>query len=106
VIVSFSIGNSDDKLSQAEWSQFFLDVLSVAEAAENEGAQVHFAGGSHSAEPWQNATWVLELGDNADVIRSTLRADLAELCGKYRQDSIAWWEARETEFIPPAQVAG
>lgn len=102
MIVSFSIGNSDDKLPQAEWAQFVSDVHDVVTVAESAGARIHFMGCSPASAPWQNATWVLELDADATVIRSTLRVCLAELCGKYRQNSIAWWEAHETEFIPPA----
>jgi hypothetical protein len=107
VIVSFAIGNSDDKLTQVVWSQFVRNVTAMVEAVAAEGAQVHFAGYSAPAQPWQNAVWVLDLGSgaDADALRGEIRCELAELCGKYGQDSIAWWEACEVDMIPPAQPA-
>lgn len=102
MIVTFVIGNSDDKLGQNEWAQFAEDLVDVAERAE--GAQIHFLGCSPAIAPWQNMLCALDLGDGPEsaVLRGQLRSELAELCGKYGQEAIAWWEADRAEMIPPA----
>lgn len=102
MIVTFAVGNSDDKLSQARWSQFVEDILDLVDRAEDVRPQ--FVGFSPAMAPWQNMLVALELGDGlpAYALRGQLRAELAELCGKYGQDSIAWWEADQAEMIPPA----
>jgi hypothetical protein len=104
VIVSFAIGNSDDKLSQARWAAFVAHAHMAVDGCMQDGDRIHFAGYSAPAAPWQNAVWVIQLGPLAEVSRGALRANLAELAGQYGQDSIAWWEAAGAEMIPPAQV--
>lgn len=104
MIVTFAIGNSDDKLSQADWSGLLGDVHTAADQAVIDGAHVHFMGYSAPGAPWQNALWAIDLGVHAEVVRGALRVQLAELAGRYRQDSIAWWEAGHAEMIPPAVV--
>ncbi len=102
MIATFAIGNSDDKLGQAAWSAFVARVYAAADRAAGDGGQIQFAGYSAPGAPWQNALWAIEVTDTA--MRDTMRSRLAELAGKYRQDSIAWWEAPRAEMIPPAQV--
>ncbi len=107
MIVSFAIGNSDDKLSQAGWAEFVAETHVAVDTAIEGAGQIHFAGYSPPAAPWQNAVWVIDLGPDADeakCARGALRAQLAQLAGRFKQDSIAWWEAGEAEMIPPAQV--
>ncbi len=90
--IIIQIGNSDDKLSQARWSEFCRRV----QAAVNVFAQqIHFAGGSDYHMPWQNACWVLQIGEAQAM---ALRDDLTVLRGEFEQDSIAWTEG-ETAFI-------
>jgi len=90
--VTIQIGNTDDKLSQVEWSTFIQVVNSHIHVY---ASRIHFNGYSDPAEPWQNACWVIEIGDSS-IIR--LKTDLANSRGKFRQDSIAWTEG-ETKFI-------
>lgn len=91
--VYISIGNSDDKLTQAEWAAFYRDAnLLVREYAEG----VHGQWVSEPASAWQNACWCIEI-DRGLV--SNLKQRLGELAGKYRQDSIAWAETPSTEFL-------
>jgi len=102
MIVYISIGNSDDKLSQADWSSFVLDVDRAFDAAVRyEGARVHGRWYSLPHEPWQNACWCAEW--HADLVHTVegLKRKLAAIARSYRQDSIAWSVA-ETEFIAPA----
>jgi len=96
-IVYISIGNSDDKLTQLEWAQFQdeVDQLVMANVARTHGRWVSLA-----TDPWQNACWCVELMPTA-AWTAVLRAGLAELAQRWRQDSIAWAEVRETEFLGP-----
>jgi hypothetical protein len=90
--VYISIGNSDDKLTQAEWSQYVVEII----------ARVVSIGHTHGAwfslphTPYQNACWCVEFTSAADVAEA--REVATEIREKYRQDSIAW-ACAETEFI-------
>jgi hypothetical protein len=92
MIITLQIGNSDDKLTQKEWSQFFTTVDKEVNAAAR---QIHFTGTSAGHSQWQDACWVFEL--NASY-RPSLRAALQLHRMTFRQDSIAWTEG-ETTFI-------
>lgn len=88
-----SIGNSDDKLPQSEWSQFQTSFIeAVAEAAD----EVHGVWFSSPIGQWQNACVCADIADSS---REALRARLADLAAIYRQESIAWAAVTETEFI-------
>lgn len=84
------IGNSDDKLTQAEWSQYVADVDNFIDRWH---LPVYFRGFPGSAEQWQNACWVLDardlFGEPAGQARDILRSELGRLAKKYKQDSIA-----------------
>lgn len=102
--VYISIGNSDDKLSQADWASFVLDVDRAFEAAVRyEGARVHGRWYSLPHEPWQNACWCAEWHPDLAHIVEALKRKLACVARMYGQDSIAWAVA-ETEFIKPDGV--
>lgn len=80
--VTVSIGNTDNKLSQQEWSEFVNRTHKlVSEYAD----QVHFDGGSSSWLPWQNMCWLIEIDEGS---RTHLYAQLLDLKQVYRQDSI------------------
>lgn len=91
MIAYVSIGNSDDKLAQREWSEFVRDVDRALD-----GTHVHGRWFSGPDVPWQSACWCFELS-YAHINR--LHQTLARLAAKYRQDSIAWAQAPVTEFI-------
>lgn len=93
MIVYVSIGNSDDKLPQLEWSRL---VTNVDLAARDFVTEVHGRWLSEPAQPWQNACWCLDVPD-ANV--GPLKAHLAHLASAFRQESIAWAPAPATEFI-------
>lgn len=82
------IGNSDDRLGQAEWAQF---VTGVQAAIECHTRVIHFAGTSGGDKPWQNACWVFELADSRI---EDLSRELIRLAINYRQDEIAWTVGR------------
>jgi hypothetical protein len=94
ITVYISIGNSDDKLSQADWAAFYRSVnLNIRGWAW----QIHGQWVSEPASAWQNACWCVEVLSELAV---HLRGELSQLAAQYRQDSIAWAVA-ETEFIKP-----
>ena len=88
--VTVLIGNTDNKLTQQEWAQFYMD---VSGAVSREADRVQFSGSSPGFAPWQNACFV------AVVERpERLRLALGALAAKWRQDSIAV-VCGETEFV-------
>jgi hypothetical protein len=89
-----TIGNSDDKLTQKEWSEFVSD---VQDFIMRWAVPIHFHGLSVGSAPWQNACWVIDihlLFDQADEIRN----QLSFLASTYKQDSIAL-TIGSTEFV-------
>ncbi|MEU6387693.1 hypothetical protein ABZ847_29520 [Streptomyces bauhiniae] len=101
-VVYISIGNSDDKLTQAEWSSFYSAVsLAVHEAANAPVGAVHGQWVSEPASRWQNACWALQLPADYGAI-AHLKNVLVQLAATFRQESIAWAVAPMTEFLGPA----
>lgn len=94
MIVYVSIGNSDDKLTQADWSDFYRAVDEYLRRFI-----IHGAWQSVTSARWQNACWCLELPDNAPIGIGWIKDHLRDLAIKYRQDSIAWAEVKDTEFL-------
>ena len=98
-VVYISIGNSDDKLTQFQWSAYVGDVsFVVRRAAELPGGALHGAWLSEPSSQWQNACWALQLPADAASVEH-LKMRLAEVADQFRQDSIAWAVAPNTEFI-------
>jgi hypothetical protein len=101
-VIYVSIGNSDDKLTQAEWSAFHHEVdhtlevrphLPSAPVVERHG---HWL--SQPDAPWQNACWCVEIdAQYAADLKDALRA----IAYEFGQDSIAWAAVPTTEFIGP-----
>jgi hypothetical protein len=90
--ICIQIGNSDDKLTQAKWSDF---VAMVGNAILSHDAKVHFFGGAPTWERWQNVCWVIDCPDSKV---SLLRATLLGIRKVYLQESIGYLEG-ETEFL-------
>ncbi len=91
--VYVSIGNSDDRLSQAAWSAF----LSEFQCAMREHAmQIFGEWHSPTGSSYQNAC-IAAAVPAASV--EALRDELSEMRGHYRQDAIAWAVVAETEFL-------
>lgn len=88
--VTILIGNTDNKLTQQEWSEFCASVENVATAY----GPVQFSGYSTGSAPWQNACWVIV----TDGLEVGLKTRLSMLARYYRQDSIAVI-AGTTEFV-------
>lgn len=90
--ITLQIGNSDDRLSQKEWARFVKEICDLLTRHE---VTVHFAGGSPSNAPWQNACWVFEANDaQAEILRHVV----AGIRLSFKQDSAAWTEGR-TLFV-------
>lgn len=99
--IYISIGNSDDKLTQADWSTFVQAVDdAIGSVTYYAGTARHGRWHSWAGDPWQNACWCIEVSADMAYLLNGLRAELAELAKHYRQDSVAWAEAT-TEFITP-----
>lgn len=92
VTLTILIGNSDDKLGQAEWTSFIRAVRHVVQRS----GEVHFDGFSPLDAAWQNACFVVEI--NMPGVRHTLQHNLQHIAAKYRQDSIAVVSGT-TEFV-------
>jgi hypothetical protein len=90
--ITIQIGNTDDKLTQALWAQFFERCNDLIRTLAH---RTHFAGCSVGSAPWQNACWVILI---ADDLAQVLQKRLTELREQFHQDSVAWTEG-ETVFI-------
>jgi hypothetical protein len=94
--VVIQIGNSDNKLSQVEWSTLIQSVDGAADAYSD---RIHFKGGSAYTSIWQNACWVCEV--RGEMMKPLLQ-DLSFQARKFNQDSIAVTTG-ETKFIKGQQ---
>jgi hypothetical protein len=90
--VVIQIGNTDDKLTQIEWSAFVLMTRTMILA---HCKQVHFFGAPANWERWQNVAWIVEVEDGN---KDKLRAAVADARQTFRQDSAAWTEG-DTQFV-------
>lgn len=93
MIAYVSIGNSDDKLTQQEWALFFSQTALLLQRH----AKVHGQWASEPASAWQNACWCIQV----DTLTKAefIKAELVGLADRFRQDSIAWAEVKDTEFL-------
>lgn len=89
-----SIGNSDDKLTQKEWSEFYMDVSVIMSGWAD---QVHGQWQSLPSSRWQNACWCFDT-DEKKAFR--MKQELRYVARLYRQDWIAWAEAETQEILP------
>lgn len=81
--VNLTIGNSDDKLRQMEWSTFCRE---VNYQVSNVATRVLFRGYPLADEPWQNMHTSFHI---TEANLKTLRAVLPGIALKYRQKAIA-----------------
>lgn len=97
MIVYISIGNSDDKLPQAEWCDFISDVdVAIRDWVDLRHGCWH----SMPTSPWQNACWCVDIEE--EEREAFLKKELSQIARTYGQDSIAWAEAPTTEFLGPS----
>lgn len=87
--ISIQIGNTDNALTQQEWSEFCRRLRAICE----EHGTVHFSGGSPTDAPWQNYCVCLNIGTP-----TTLASLVTDLRVEFRQDSVAWLQG-DVDFI-------
>lgn len=93
--VCISISNSDDKLSQLEWSQF---VARIRDEVKHSTGHVHGEWLTPPDSRWQGACWWVALvDDRADAFKAKLRRAAADS----HQDSIAWLSGESEMLRPP-----
>jgi hypothetical protein len=102
------IGNSDNKLPQAQWATFCEEVVTLIDfhVVEHYG-QIHGVWFSLPNSPWQNMCISFELSDWGDdpactpvaVVIERMKQQLGQCAYRYRQDSIAWAMVSATEFL-------
>jgi hypothetical protein len=86
------IGNSDNKLRQAEWADFVQRVGGIIhEYAES----IYFFGGPENWSVLQRVCWVFDCEESH---LPAMKPRLADARKEFRQDALAFTEG-ETEFI-------
>ena len=91
VTIVVQIGNSDDKLTQTEWSRFCNKLRTEAGLS----GTIHFAGSPSSCASHQNYCVVVEINKGSVDFFKTIVSNLTFV---FNQDSIAWLEGK-VEFI-------
>jgi hypothetical protein len=96
-VAVIQIGNSDDKLTQEQWSRFVSEVQDMLMLWRY---PIYFHGCSVGSAPWQNACWVIDVRVfiNEPSAINTIRHKLSVFAKKYKQDSIAL-TLGSTEFV-------
>ena len=89
--MTIQFGNSDDKLTQAQWADY---VRAVRNAVSLHGDQIYFLGYPPGCEPWQNCCIVCLVS----LERDKLIEHLTTIRKHFRQDSIAITEG-VTNFL-------
>lgn len=83
MIATIQIGNSDNKLTQQEWSEY---VDAVHAATTVDGIETHFFASSEGSKPWQNACWVVAIREKE--VDAMMRA-VTKIRKQYKQESVA-----------------
>lgn len=98
--IVIAIGNSDDKLTQAEWARFYAEVDErVTHYAQYAGFDVYGRWHSLPHLQWQNAAWSVGVADEVLHMTRDLKCDLREVLREFGQDSMAWTTG-STELVP------
>ena len=87
------IGNSDDKLTQERWHLFWIQFRTTV---ITNALRIYGEWTSIAVSPYQNACICFEILESGVP---SMKAALARLAREYSQDSIAWAEVPETEFL-------
>jgi hypothetical protein len=88
-----AIGNSDNSLSQSDWAKFQGEFSQLITGQANKIWEQCYS--APTAE-WQNMCVGFDCDDEKI---GSIQIELRELASKYRQDSIAWSEVKETILI-------
>ena len=86
------IGNSDNKLRQADWARFVQRVGGIVREC---ATTIHFFGGPEKWAAWQKVCWVFD-GEESRLMN--LKVRLTEARKEFLQDSAAV-TVGETEFV-------
>lgn len=98
--IVIAIGNSDGRLSQAEWSAFYADVDSlIRHFGQFAGITVHGRWVSPSTDRWQNAGWSIAVVDAALPQIRELQWELQRVLVVFDQQSLAW-TVGQTRLLP------
>lgn len=92
VTVCLQIGNSDNKLTQQEWSGY---AWRMDEIVTDFARERHFFGGPATTARWQNACWVFVMEKQR---LEGMQRRLTEARSFYNQDSVALLVG-ETQFV-------
>ena len=87
--ICIQIGNTDNKLTQQEWSEYCRAIRGICEAH----GVVHFAGGSPTDAAWQNYCVCAETDNHI-----ALRMLIAKRRATHHQDAVAWLQG-ETKYV-------
>jgi len=90
--VVVQIGNSDNKLRQADWARF---VQRLGGIICEHSATIHFFGGPENWSTSQKVCWVFD-GEESRIV--SLKIRLAEARKEFLQNSVAV-TVGETEFV-------
>lgn len=96
MIAYVSIGNSDDRLTQAEWAEYCRLANELLSPESNLILRRHGVWFSPPHAAFQNACWCVEI-DRPTAVEA-VKVGLRAMAQRFRQDSIAWAVA-ETEFL-------
>lgn len=88
--VTVQIGNTDNKLTQQEWSEYATNVVALV---KHLAVETHFCGASEGTLPWQNLCIVV-----ATMRADDMRAKLKAVAKTFKQDSVAFTVGK-TEMI-------
>lgn len=99
-----AIGNSDNKLTQAQWSLFHSAVDDeIVAFAQYAGITLHGRWVSPSTDPYQNAGWCIAVEDDMMVHTRDLQNGIRSILPAFGQDSVAW-TVGQTRLIPAMEV--
>ena len=85
--VYVSIGNSDNKLTQQEWSDFWHEMNNWIQGR----VAVHGAWLSEPSSRYQNACWCFEVPDDPNsFVTQAMISNLIRIARDHRQDSVTW----------------
>ena len=76
-----SIGNTDNKLTQQEWSKF---VEEMGEFIRQTADHIHFDGAPPNSAPWQNFAWLVEFHNG---VYNSFLPGITTIRERYKQDS-------------------
>ena len=99
--VYITLGNSDGKLKQAEWSRFVSSVRLLSAMF----GTIHGVWTSEALSEYQNAVFCVEVGngltESMEERRISFKSLLKEMAAANNQDAITWAECPDVKFLGP-----